>query len=59
MSYQSIKSRNKSVARLDFSNDMSIEATVDEEKENKKSSITENYCKNHFNYLEIIIFLSV
>ncbi|XP_011494526.1 PREDICTED: uncharacterized protein LOC105359598 [Ceratosolen solmsi marchali] len=49
MSYQSIKSRNKSVARLDFTNDdMSIEVITDEEKQDKNSSVTENICKTLF-----------
>lgn len=47
MSCQSIKSKNKSVTRLDFTKDMSIEVSAEDEneKENRKSPVSEIICK--------------
>ena len=44
MSCQSIKSRNKSVARLDFTKDMSIDL-YEEDKDNRKTPVSEHICK--------------
>ncbi|NP_001122572.1 protein aurora borealis [Nasonia vitripennis] len=49
MSCQSIKSKNKSVTRLDFTKDMSIEISAEnDEKENKRSPENEINCKTLF-----------
>lgn len=45
MSCQSVKSQNRSVMKLDFTEDMSIEIETEQGKKDQESPINKNMCK--------------